>query len=1506
MRTKTIFWQAIAVLILFLGIAATSDAAIRYVKPVSSGTGDGSSWANASDDLQAMINTSVANDEIWVAAGTYNPIRPANDITVVDSANRRNSFVVKPDVKMYGGFLGTESNLSQRNLKQNKTILSGDIGTPGVATDNCYHVMIAVGVSQNFTGSVLDGFYIQDGYAKGNLSMYVAIPRTTPGLTQYSVLDSNGGGIYIRDLRMNIANCVFINNYSDWAGGAVNVRKTPYTINNTLFYNNSALYYGGALSDETQTNENIDYSCSITNCTFYNNTITNEYGEGTAMYFNNNQVSIYIASVIATDDNASTKGRIYIFGGESFTQIAYSLIKNVAASGTKLEGTNLVNTNVFKSITSTDPLFLRLKTGSPAVDVGDPNANMPSSTSIGDKDLVSNTRIVNNQVDLGAYELQPLPAAPTAASPQVISTGYTIADLVVTIADDNVAKWYDAATGGNLLPTTTLLQNNTDYYVAQENATGESPRTLIRAKIPQIIYVIPTGTGDGSSWADASGDLQAMINAASAGDEIWVAAGKYIPVRPANNLGVVDEGNRNNAFVLKKDIKIYGGFVGTETVRADRNWKTNVSTLSGHLSGSSNYNTNSYHVVVSADDVGSAVLDGFKIENFSYVQTSGNITVNNRAIDVKNGAGICLVASSPVISNCSFIVSRNSSGLGGAVYAESSSPEINNCIFYETYAYHGGAIYSVNQSQVVVKNSLFYRLMSYDAAGGSAFHVMDNSSITTINCTVTKGDSQNRSNNLVYLDNSSHLNIYNSIFIGNYVSFIPSSNYTIRNSLIQGLANTNNGNIDATDISTSDVFVDYNNNDFRLLSYSPVINLGDNLQYTNAGGSISADKDLAGNPRLYGATIDLGVYEYQCIAMSKPTVTVTEFTYEAGETPTELQATADSGYELRWYDGNDNLLSGAPTPNTIGQNDTTYYYVSNYDAGSGCESTRIRITVIVKPLIPASGLPYQIYTGDNKTLGDLIITGNNIKWYDTSNNELPLNTLLTNNSTYVARQSANRPEGLVVSRIPFEVNVRRVGDNTQNFCGGTPEVDDLLIENVLGLGTPQWFETSSSNKPLDKTAQLSSGDYFLEIVFNDYLGPQKWTSFENNIANISINPQGNNTYIGLDGGGIQKIDAFGEVSIFVNDGITYNSVFGFDAAGNVYAGSSSQGTVVKFDALGNKLKEWTDFYYPYTVLVDSEGMIYVLDDEKISLINPSNDEINSLWSQNQNGFYAYDMSMDADGNIYLALSDHSNHLIQKLNPADMNTPLQTWTLEMDPYFMRRDVSGVFIYLNAGEQLLYKLDTSTGILEKQSDNFSYFNFIVNSSNDFIAHNNGDKELLRIFGDTNRVPVSVVVGSVPDVPSAISSQVHSTGATVANLQATIDAGHTLKWYDVQTGGTELANSAALEDGKTYYGSQTNPDGCESARTPVTVTISPTTGMDQLANSVLTVSPNPVVNEHIIVKGLSGAQNIEILDISGRSIKTCPVSEDKMILNISQLSEGIYLLRTENGKQVKFVVK
>ncbi len=113
------------------------------------------------------------------------------------------------------------------------------------------------------------------------------------------------------------------------------------------------------------------------------------------------------------------------------------------------------------------------------------------------------------------------------------------------------------------------------------------------------------GADDGSSWTDAYNDLQDALAAATNGDEIWVAQGTYFPTSGTDE---------SISFVMQDGVGIYGGFTGiiTETQLSDRDWRVNVTTLSGEI-GAAGIADNSYHVLRAGAMGNNSILDGFTI-----------------------------------------------------------------------------------------------------------------------------------------------------------------------------------------------------------------------------------------------------------------------------------------------------------------------------------------------------------------------------------------------------------------------------------------------------------------------------------------------------------------------------------------------------------------------------------------------------------------------------------------------------------------------------------------------------------------------------------------------------------------------------------------------------------------------------------------------------------------------------------------------------------------------------
>lgn len=96
-----------AVFAFLLAGTPTRSATSSYVKPVSRGADDGTSWADADTDLQDALAAASVGNTIWVGAGTYDP---------TSTGDRSATFQPSSGVTIYGGPTGIEMGLSERDF----------------------------------------------------------------------------------------------------------------------------------------------------------------------------------------------------------------------------------------------------------------------------------------------------------------------------------------------------------------------------------------------------------------------------------------------------------------------------------------------------------------------------------------------------------------------------------------------------------------------------------------------------------------------------------------------------------------------------------------------------------------------------------------------------------------------------------------------------------------------------------------------------------------------------------------------------------------------------------------------------------------------------------------------------------------------------------------------------------------------------------------------------------------------------------------------------------------------------------------------------------------------------------------------------------------------------------------------------------------------------------------------------------------------------------------------
>ena len=665
-----------------------------YVSSQATDTGDGLSWANATT-LTKALDKAVAGDQIWVQG--FEQITDPAQLYIAPSGG----FSVKSGVQLYGGFKGDETNINGREtlgkpyqLKY-RSVLSGDVDNNDVVddvnlifpanttrSDNATHVLTLnmdpkSSGNNNTYPTVVNGFTITGGQADGT--------------------DEKGGGIYVTGNNTDggnfrIERCFLFNNYAT-QGGAVYVSSEVQNVNN-----------GESL---------------ISQCVIYNNAA----GERAAV--ENKGGGVYLAgeaTVVNTSIFNNENGGVRLSSGSNVVNA--TIARNTGAGvdlTTAPNGTNVYNSivwgNTFLSVEN-QPGFKNSAFHEVAADDGNGNIYVSKE----------------NRGDATA----PMFDAPS------LKTSYD--------RDFNWRKTAYPLWSWKVLEGSVMIDKGDGAYedaYGNEDMAGNPRKSGTSIDIgayefqnmpaSRIRYVTPDGKGDGTSWGDASGDLQKMIdeladnNSQHQPGEVWVAAGTYTPQSQ-----LISGTAYSASFRMRDGISVYGGFAGTESSKLDRDrpkkegampWDfTNQTVLEaayynhGDLAWTNNkwtLTSDSRHVVWFAPMSGGTAfanvttLDGVTIQG-GYAQ--GGTGQDDFLTD--RGAGVYMDGANAYLSNC--IVRENyATGNGGGVYLKNG--RVQTSLIYNNNAdADGGAVYVENTG--LVQRSMLTNNSAHNGAGAYLYN----------------------------------------------------------------------------------------------------------------------------------------------------------------------------------------------------------------------------------------------------------------------------------------------------------------------------------------------------------------------------------------------------------------------------------------------------------------------------------------------------------------------------------------------------------------------------------------------------------------------------------------------------------------------------------------------------------------------------------------------------------------------------------------------------------------
>ncbi|MBI9040594.1 gliding motility-associated C-terminal domain-containing protein [Lutibacter sp.] len=559
------------------------------------------------------------------------------------------------------------------------------------------------------------------------------------------------------------------------------------------------------------------------------------------------------------------------------------------------------------------------------------------------------------------------------------------------------------------------------------------------------------------------------------------------------------------------------------------------------------------------------------------------------------------------------------------------------------------------------------------------------------------------------------------------------------------------------------------------------------------------------------------------ISVQPPTVSETNQTFCEIDTPTIANLSAN-GTGIKWYASETDTAAIDPTELLI--NGSTYW-ASQTNTNNTCESANrvaVNVTIIsVQP--PTVSETNQTFCEiDAPSVANLTANGTDIEWYDSETATTPLDStvLLIDGLSYWA-SNKNSPSGCEsISRVIVTVTIKNVPPpeisiTNQTFC----EVDKPTVANLAANGnTIEWYASETATAPLNSSELLIDGATYWATQKDALTNCESATRIAVNVSIISVPPptitETNQTFCEVDNPTVLNLSANGnnlqwyssetsttplDPSELLIDGLTYW------AAQKEQNGCESASRVVV---------NVTIISVPPPTLTETNQIFCKLDNPTVSnlFVNDSN----IVWYASEISNIPLSPSeLLIDGYAYWAAQKDALTNCESTSRIVVNVTL-TETLPVNTIIKNLqfciDENATVFNLNAVENNLQWYSNNSFETPIASDEL-----LINGQTYWakISNTTSNCEGITLY----QVTISILNLQAPTTEKSNQAFCIDENATIFNLQAT---GENIKWYVSESSTIPLNSSDILENGKTYWATQSdNITGCESvSRLPITVSI------------------------------------------------------------------------------------